>query len=122
MSGQMYSDDATRLTAAGTRQIVQSGKYALDVSIGMQKVMLEEMAKASGEILDRVREEIEIASEFVARIASAHSVREIASACSDCSQHQADALRHDGEMLLRQSQRFCEQTSKLLAAGQPVAG
>jgi hypothetical protein len=100
----------------GTRRLVESNRYALDVTIGVQKALLDEMAKASAEMLERFRSEIEVASEFVARIASAHSVREIAAACNDCSEHQAEAFRIDSQMLFRHSQRICEQASKLFAA------
>lgn len=119
---QGYGGDATPFAAINTSHLVESGKQALDVAFGVQKVMLDEMAKASGEVLERVRAEIEIASEFVARMASAHSVKEIATVCNDCGQHQAEAFRQDSQMLFRHSQRLYEQASKLFSAPQRPAG
>lgn len=97
-----------------TQQFIETGRQALGVTFGMQRVMLNEIAKASDEIFDRVRAEIEIASEFIARLATAHSVKEIATACNDCSQHQAEAFRQDSQMLFRHSQRFYEEASRVL--------
>jgi len=115
---QAPADEATRFAELGARQFIETGRQALDVTFGVQKVMLDEMAKASDEILERVRAEVEIASEFIARLASAHSIKEIATACNDCGHHQAEAFRHDSEMLFRHSQRLYEQTSRLLAPTQ----
>ncbi len=116
---QAAAGGATRLTEVGTKQFIETGRQALDATFGIQQAMLDEMAKASDEILDRVRAEIEIASEFIARVASAHSVKEIATACNDCSQHQAEAFRQDSQLLFRHSQRFYEQASRFLAPTQP---
>ncbi|MDR3464585.1 MAG: phasin family protein [Xanthobacteraceae bacterium] len=118
---QGYTDDAAPFAAMNAISLMDSGKHALDVAFGVQKVVLDEMAKASGEVLERVRAEIEIASEFVARMASAHSVKEIATVCNDCGQHQAEAFRQDSQMLFRHSQRLYEQTSKLFASAQRPA-
>jgi hypothetical protein len=115
----LHADDATRVAELSAGQMVKSGRYALDVTLGVQRVLLDEMAKSSNEVMERLRAEIEIASEFVARLASAHSIREIATACADCSEHQAEAFRLDSQMLFRHSQRICEQAAKLFAAGQP---
>lgn len=114
-----HADDATRVAELGAGQIVKSGRYALDVTLGVQKVLFDEMAKSSNEVMERVRSEIEIASEFIARLASAHSIREIATVYTDCSEHQAEAFRQDSQMLFRHSQRICEQAAKIFAAGQP---
>ena len=116
-----HTDDATRVAELGAGQMVKSGRYALDVTLGVQRVLLEEMAKSGNEVMQRLRAEMDIASEFIARLASAHSIREIATVCTDCSEHQAEAFRQDSQMLFRHSQRICEQAAKIFAAGQPSA-
>lgn len=100
----------------GARRFTESGRQVLDFSLRMQKAFLDEMAKASEEALEQLRAEIDIASEFVARVASAHSVREITTAYTDIGQHQADALRQESEQLLKHSQQFCDETAKVLAS------
>lgn len=112
---QAAAGEASRFAEVDTQQFIETSRQALGVTFGMQRMMLNEMAKASDEIFDRVRAEIEIASEFIARLATAHSVKEIATACNDCGQHQAEAFRQDSELLLRHSQRFYEEASRVLA-------
>jgi len=122
MSEMQAPAAATPFAEFGSRQFIETGRHALDVTFGVQKVMLDEMARAGDEILERMRAEIEIASEFVARLASAHSVKEIATACNDCGQHQAEAFRQDSRMLFQQTQRLYERTSRVLAPTPPAAG
>ena len=115
MSEMQAPAETTRVATPHSRQIIETGRYALEVSFGVQRMMLEELAKAGDEMLECMRAEIEIASEFIARLASAHSVKEITTACNDCGHHQAEAFRQDSQMLLQQTQRLYEQTSRLLA-------
>lgn len=100
---------------AALDQIARPGRQAVDFVFELQKAYLDEMAQASDEALERLRSEIEIGAEFIARMACAHSVHEIASAFSDCGGHRADVLRRDSERMLRHGQRICERASKLLS-------
>jgi hypothetical protein len=96
-------------------QSARSGRQAVDFAFELQKAYLDEMAQASDEALERLRSEIEIGAEFIARMACAHSVHEIATAFSDCGGHRADILRRDSERMLRHGQRICERASKLFS-------
>jgi len=100
---------------AALEQFTRSGRQAVDLAFELQKAYLDEMAQASDEAMERLRSEMEIGAEFVARMACAHSVHEIASAFSDCGGHQADVLRRDSERMLRHGQRIYEQVSRLFA-------
>jgi hypothetical protein len=110
----IHDDDATRLAAESARRLTDSGRNVLQFSLGLQRLLIEEMARASGEILERMHVEVEIASELVARVASAHSIRELAAAYNDCTQHQAEAFRIDSQLLMKHGQRLCDRTSRLL--------
>ncbi len=110
----IHEDDASRIAMDSARRLTDSGRNVLQFSLGLQKVMIEEMARASGEILERMHAEIEIGSELVARVASAHSIRELAAAYNDCTQHQAEAFRIDSQLLMKHGQRLCDRTSRLL--------
>jgi hypothetical protein len=110
------TDSISQLAMLGARRFTESGRQVLNFSLNMQKAFLDEVAKASEETLERMRDEVDIASEFVARMASAHSVKEITTVYSDCGQHQADAFRLESQQLLKHSQHLCEQTSKFLTS------
>ncbi|MGO4714073.1 hypothetical protein [Bradyrhizobium sp. 2TAF24] len=101
--------------SAALEQFTRPGRQAVDFAFELQKACLDEMAQAGDEALERLRSEMEIGAEFIARMACARSVHEIASAFSDCGGHQADVLRRDSERMLRHGQRICERASKLLS-------
>jgi hypothetical protein len=92
----------------------QANKYALDFLLGAQRVMLEEMVFASDELLDRARTETHLFTEFVSKMAGAHSVNNIKTMYEECGQHQIDFIRRDCERLFKHGQRMIETTSSLL--------
>jgi hypothetical protein len=102
---QSVTDTATRLTKAN--------KNALDFLMGAQKVMLEEIAFAGNEMLERTRTETHLLSEFVSKMAGSHSVKDLKTMYEECGQHQIDFLRRDSERLFKHGERMIEATSKL---------
>ena len=102
---QSVADTATRLTKVN--------KNALDFLMGAQKVMLEEIAFAGNEMLERTRTETHLLSEFVSKMAGSHSVKDLKTMYEECGQHQIDFLRRDSERLFKHGERMIEATSKL---------
>ena len=102
---QSVTDTATRLTKAN--------KNALDFLMGAQKVMLEEIAFAGNEMLERTRTETHLLSEFVSKMAGSHSVKDLKTMYEECGQHQIDFLRRDSERLFKHGERMIEATAKL---------
>jgi hypothetical protein len=109
------TNNGSELAMFGAKRFTQSNRRLLDFTLGVQQAFFAEMAQASNEVLGRMRTEIEIASEFVSRIASAHSIHEITTTYSECGQHQANVLREGSQLLFNHSQRLCERTSELLS-------
>jgi len=101
---------------AGLAQVKlgQANKFALDLLFGAQQVMLEEMVFAGDELLDRARTETHLFTEFVSKMAGAHSVNNIKTMYEECGQHQIDFIRRDCERLFKHGQRMIETTSRLL--------
>jgi hypothetical protein len=104
---QSAADAAARLTKAS--------KNALDFLTGAQKVMLEEIAFAGNEMLERTRTETHLLSEFVSKMAGSHSVRDLKTMSEECGQHQIDFIRRDSERLFKHGERMIETTSKLFS-------
>ena len=63
--------------------------------LGAQRMMFEEMVFFGGEMLERTRTETHLFSEFVMKMAGAHSVKDVKTMCQECGQHQLDFIRRD---------------------------
>ncbi|QWG17122.1 hypothetical protein KMZ68_19355 [Bradyrhizobium sediminis] len=107
---QSAIDASERLTKANQR--------ALDLMMGAQKVMLEEVVFASNELLDRAKTETHLFSEFISKMAGSHSVKDLNTMCRECGQHQIDFIRRDSDRIFKHGERMIEVTSKLLS-GRP---
>jgi hypothetical protein len=88
---------------------------ALQFMLGAQKMMLEEMVFLGDEMLERTQTEMHLFTEFVAKMAGAHSVRDITTMCQECGQHQLDFVRRDSERLFRHGERMIAATSNLIS-------
>jgi hypothetical protein len=80
---------------------------------GVQKVMLEEAIFVSDEILDRVRTETHLFSEFISKVAGAHSVKDLSTLRKECGQHQIDFIRRDSGRIVKHGERMIEATASL---------
>lgn len=107
---QSAIDASARLTKANQR--------ALDLMMGAQKVMLEEVVFASNELLDRAKTETHLFSEFISKMAGSHSVKDLNTMCRECGQHQIDFIRRDSDRIFKHGERMIEVTSKLFS-GRP---
>jgi hypothetical protein len=88
---------------------------ALEFMLGAQKMMFEELVFFGDEMLERTRIETHLFSEFVAKMASAHSVRDVRTMCRECGQHQLDFFRRDSERLFKHGERMIAATSNLIS-------
>jgi hypothetical protein len=87
---------------------------ALEFMLGAQKMVLEEMVFLGDEMLERTQTEIHLFTEFVTKMASAHSVQDVKTMCQECGQHQLDFFRRDSERLFRHGERMIAATSNLI--------
>jgi len=87
---------------------------ALEFMLGAQKMMFEEMVFLGDQMLERTRTEMHLFTEFVAKMAGAHSVRDIKTMCQECGQHQLDFYRRDSERLFKHGERMIAATSNLI--------
>jgi hypothetical protein len=101
--------------ATAVTRLTKANKCALDFIFGAQKAMLEEMIFASNEILDRVRTETHLLSEFASKMSGSHSVKDLKTMYEECGQHQIDFVRRDSERLFKHGERMIETTSKLFS-------
>jgi len=87
---------------------------ALEFMFGAQRMMFEEFIFFTDEMLERTRTEMHLFTEFAAKMAGAHSVKDVKTMCQECGQHQLDFLRRDSERLFRHGERVIATTSNLI--------
>jgi hypothetical protein len=102
--------------ANAVARLTKTNKCALDFAFRAQKVMLEEMIFASNEILDRIRTETHLFSEFSSKMAGAHSVKDLKTMYDECGQHQIDFVRRDSERIFKHGERMIETAANLFAS------
>jgi hypothetical protein len=90
-------------------------RNALEFMMGAQKMMFEEFVFLGDEMLERTRTEMHLFTEFVAKIAGAHSVKDVKTLCQECGQHQLDFLRRDSERIFKHGERMIATTSHLIS-------
>jgi hypothetical protein len=105
LSGQQAAE--VRPTAANNN--------VMDFMFGAQRLMLGEIPFAGNELLDRARTETHLFSEFVSKLAGAHSVNGLKTMYEEYGQHQVDFIRRDYERLFKHGKRMIEATWKLFS-------
>ena len=118
LSGQVASGSAESV-ASGELQATQLNQSAVEFMIGAQKLMFEEFVFDTDEMLERTRTEMKLFTEFAAKMAGAHSVKDVKTMCRECGQHQLDFLRRDSERLFKHGERMIATTSHLIS-GDPL--
>lgn len=88
---------------------------ALEFMLGAQKMMFEEMVFLGDQMLERTRTEMHLFTEFLAKMAAAHSVKDIRTMCQECGQHQLDFYRRDSERLFKHGERMIAASSNLIS-------
>ncbi|UPK00312.1 hypothetical protein [Bradyrhizobium sp. 170] len=88
---------------------------ALEFMFGAQKMVLDEMVFLGDEMLERTQTEMHLFTEFVTKMAGAHSVKDIKTMCEECGQHQLDFYRRDSERLFKHCERMIAATSNLIS-------
>jgi hypothetical protein len=102
-----------RTTTDAEAQFKKTNALAAGFMFGAQKMALEEMVFAGNEILDRAQTEMHLFSEFVSKMAGAHSVKDIRTMYEECSKHQMEFVRRDCDRLFRHGERMIEVASNL---------
>ena len=118
LSGQVASGSAES-AANGELQASQLNQNAVEFMIGAQKLMFEEFVFYTDEMLERTRTEMKLFTEFAAKMAGAHSVKDVNTMCKECGQHQLDFMRRDSERLFKHGERMIATTSHLIS-GNPL--
>lgn len=103
-------------SADAAARFADASKDALDLMMGVQTALLQEMVFAGNEIFDHARTEMHLFAELSSKIASAHSVGDFKTMWAECSRHQLDYMRRDTGRLLRHGEQMIETATKLFGS------
>jgi len=117
MSTPELSEAAATIPVPATVQaetrMAKANQRAANFMFGAQKLMLEELVFAGNEVLDRTRTEAHLFSEFVSKMAAAHSVSDIRAMYEECGKHQIEFIRRDRDRLFKHGDRMIEAAASL---------
>ncbi|MBS0528639.1 MAG: hypothetical protein JSS22_04530 [Proteobacteria bacterium] len=102
---QTAADAATQMTKANQR--------VTHFMVGAQKLMLEELVFLGNEFFDRAQTETHLFSEFVSKMAGAHSVKDIRTMYEECAKHQLEFIRRDCDRMFKNGERVIDAASNL---------
>lgn len=94
-------------------QVTKANKRVANFMFGAQKLMLEEFVFLSNEFLDRAKTEVHLFSEFVSKMAGAHSVKDIRTMYEECGKHQLEFIRRDCDRVFKNGERVIDAASNL---------
>jgi hypothetical protein len=107
VDGKLVEDAAARLAETNSR--------ALNFMSNSQRMMLEETVFASKEMFNRAQTEMHLFSEFISKMAEAHSVKNLKAMWEECGRHQIGFVSRDCERLFTHGERLVKATSKLFS-------
>jgi hypothetical protein len=99
--------------AEAAERVTKVNRNTLNFLFGAQRLVMEELVFASNELLERARTEAHLFTEFVSKMAGAHSVNGIREMATECGQHQIDFIRRDSERIFAHGQRMVDAALKL---------
>jgi hypothetical protein len=102
--------------AEAAEQVTKVNQNTLNLLFGAQRLVMEELVFASNELLERSRTEAHLFTEFVSKMAGAHSVNGIREMATECGQHQIDFIRRDSERIFKHGERMIETASNLFGS------
>ena len=105
---------------SGIENPATASDRAMDVLIGAQRLAFDELILAGTETLERATAQTHLFSEFLSRMAEAHSVRNIQALCEECGRHQIDFIRRDAERIFKHGERGIEIVANLLSGSASV--
>jgi hypothetical protein len=103
-----------QLATDADSQFTKANRYAFSLLAGTRNVLVDEMLFAGREFFDRAIVETKIFNDFLAKLAEAHSVKDLGTMYQECTKHQLDFIRRDTERLLKHNERVIDNTAKLV--------
>ena len=82
----------------------------------VQKAFVTEAMLSANEAMERLRVETHLLNEFLSKMASAHSVKDLGSMWEECGRHQLEFARRESERLFSHGSRLLDVATTVLKA------
>jgi hypothetical protein len=110
------AETSEQVAVDATASVAQADRRTMNLLFGAQRLMLDELIFVGSEMMDRARTETHLFTEFVSKMAEAHSVKNVETMWEECGRHQVDFIRRDSERLFKHGERMIEKMSNLLGS------
>ncbi len=98
------------------------GGKRIEEFVNLQTKLLNEFQETNRQWFDRAQSEVNLASEFAAKLTAARSVPEAMAACQEWTSRRFAMMAEDGKHLLADTQKFMEVGARLLSNGALING
>jgi len=101
------------------QELAEMGKRYVDAMMEAQTGFLNELRQANEEWIASAQSRLTLASDLCAKLMTARSLPEAATACQEWTKHRADLLAEEGRYALTHSQKLLEASTHFLSNGSP---
>jgi hypothetical protein len=107
------SDAIGQPVADAGEKLAKINRRTADALFGVQRLVLDEMLFVCSDLLERATTEAHLFTEFVSKMAEAHSVNNVQTLWRECGRHQIDFMRRESERLIKHGERAVERAASL---------
>ena len=113
------SDKAAPLTALSwvPETFGNLGKKQYEAAFAMQRELLDTFEQMNHAWFARVQSEIDLAAEFIGKVAETRSIPDVATACQECISRQLEMFTEDSRRMLADGERLLRAGTRRLAGG-----
>jgi bacterioferritin-associated ferredoxin len=93
------------------------GKKQYEAALAMQRELLDTLEQMNHAWFARAQSEIDLAAEFIGKVAETRSIPGVATACQECISKQLEMLSEDSRRMLADGEKLLRAGTRHLANG-----
>jgi Phasin protein len=93
------------------------GKMQYEAAFAMQRELLDTLEQMNRAWFARAQSEIDLAAEFIGKVAETRSIPDVATACQDCISRQLEMFAEDSRRMLADGEKLLRAGTRHLAEG-----
>jgi len=113
------SDKAAQLSALSwiPATFDSMGKKQYEAAFALQKELLDTFEQMNRAWFVRAQSEIDLAAEFIGKVAGTRSIPDVATACQECMSRQLEMLAEDSRRILADGEKLLRASTRHLGNG-----
>jgi phasin protein len=93
------------------------GKKQYEAALAMQRELLDTLEQMNHAWFARAQSEIDLAAEFIGKVAETRSIPDVATACQECISKQLEMLSEDSRRMLADGEKLLRAGTRHLGNG-----